>query len=79
MTAIPAFPDATGPRRRLLLAEDDPDLTEMLTELLTAEGNEVDVARDGQAALYRAMNGRYEIAVLDRGRHTSTGSPSSGG
>lgn len=54
-------------RRRLLLAEDDPDLTEMLAELLTAEGYDVDVARDGQAALHLALNGRHEVAVLDRG------------
>lgn len=52
---------------RLLLAEDDPDLIEMLTELLTAEGYEVDVARDGQAALHWALNQRHHVAVLDRG------------
>jgi two-component system response regulator QseB len=50
-----------------LLAEDDPALTEMLTELLTDEGYEVDVARDGQAALHLGLNGRHEVAVLDRG------------
>lgn len=57
----------SAPGRRLLLAEDDPDLTEMLAELLTAEGYEVDVARDGQSALHLALNGRHEVAVLDRG------------
>jgi two-component system response regulator QseB len=50
-----------------LLAEDDPDLVEMLTELLSEEGYDVDVARDGQAALHLALNGRHEVAVLDRG------------
>ena len=39
----------------------------MLTELLTAEGYPVDVARDGQAALHQGLNGRHEVAVLDRG------------
>ncbi|MCU1671224.1 MAG: two-component system response regulator [Blastococcus sp.] len=67
MRRIPASADAPGAGRRLLLAEDDPDLTEMLTELLTAEGYAVDVARDGQGALHQALNGRHEVAVLDRG------------
>jgi two-component system response regulator QseB len=67
MTADASLAEAAGPRRRLLLAEDDPDLLEMLTELLTAEGYDVDVARDGQAALHVALNGRHEVAVLDRG------------
>jgi two-component system response regulator QseB len=51
----------------LLLAEDDPDLVGMLVELLSAEGYEVDVARDGQAALHLALNRRHEVALLDRG------------
>ncbi|MDQ1663798.1 MAG: two-component system, OmpR family, response regulator QseB [Blastococcus sp.] len=55
------------PRPRLLLAEDDPDLAGMLTELLSTAGYEVDVARDGQAALHLALNGRHDVAVLDRG------------
>lgn len=52
---------------RLLLAEDDAALAGMLVELLSAEGYEVDVARDGEAALHLALNGRHEVAVLDRG------------
>jgi two-component system response regulator QseB len=55
------------PRPRLLLAEDDPDLAGMLAELLSTAGYEVDVARDGQAALHLALNGRHDVAVLDRG------------
>jgi two-component system response regulator QseB len=51
----------------LLLAEDDPDLVGMLVELLSAAGYEVDVARDGQAALHLALNRRHEVALLDRG------------
>jgi two-component system response regulator QseB len=55
------------PRPRLLLAEDDPDLAGMLAELLSSAGYEVDVAREGQAALHLALNGRHDVAVLDRG------------
>ena len=54
-------------RIRLLLAEDDPDLAGMLAELLSTAGYEVDVARDGMAALHLALNGRHDVAVLDRG------------
>jgi two-component system response regulator QseB len=67
MTRTPAAREGASPGRRLLLAEDDPDLVEMLTELLSEEGYDVDVARDGQAALHLALNGRHEVAVLDRG------------
>lgn len=67
MTRTPATPDATGARPRLLLAEDDPVLMEMLAELLTADGYDVGVARDGRAALQLALTGRQEVAVLDRG------------
>lgn len=60
-------PDSAGAGRRLLLAEDDPDLLEMLTDLLTAEGYAVDVARDGTTALHRALNEQHQVAVFDRG------------
>ena len=56
----------TSPRR-LLLAEDDPDLVEMLVELLSSEGYEVDVARDGPEALRLALNAEHDAALLDRG------------
>lgn len=52
---------------RLLLAEDDPDLLEMLTDLLGAEGYDVDATRDGQSALRAALSGSHDLAVLDRG------------
>ncbi len=52
---------------RLLLAEDDPELSEMLVELLAGEGYAVDAVRDGQSALQRALADVHDIAVLDRG------------
>jgi two-component system, OmpR family, response regulator MprA len=60
-------PPVAGARPRLLLAEDDPELADMLGQLLDAEGYEVDAARDGQSALHLALNGRHDVAVLDRG------------
>ena len=56
-----------GARPRLLLAEDDPELADMLGQLLDGEGYEVDAARDGQSALRLALNTRHDVAVLDRG------------
>lgn len=57
--------DPTAPR--LLLVEDDPQLAEMLVELLTDEGYAVDRARDGQEGLHWALSRQYEIMILDRG------------
>jgi two-component system response regulator QseB len=53
--------------RRLLLVEDDPQLSAMLCELLTGEGYAVDVARDGQRGLHLGLTRTYDVAVLDRG------------
>jgi DNA-binding response OmpR family regulator len=67
MTRTPAMPQAADAGRRLLLAEDEPALAEMLTELLTAEGYAVEMARDGHAAWHVAVTSQHEVAVLDRG------------
>jgi two-component system response regulator CpxR len=50
---------------RLLLADDDEELCEMLREYLRGEGFEVDVAHDGEAALTMALEDRYALVVLD--------------
>jgi two-component system response regulator QseB len=53
--------------RRLLLVEDDPDLSEMLVELLTGEGYVVDRAPDGHRGLHLSLTRSYDVMVLDRG------------
>jgi two-component system, OmpR family, response regulator len=55
----------TGPR--LLLVEDDPELTAMLVELLEDEGYVVDVAPDGQRGLHLGLTRDYDVLLLDRG------------
>jgi len=50
---------------RVLLADDDIELTEMLAEYLGQEGFEVDAAHDGKAALQKALENHYELIVLD--------------
>jgi len=50
---------------RILLADDDVELGEMLTQYLAAEGFAVDTAHDGETALARARSGDYDLVVLD--------------
>jgi len=50
---------------RILLADDDTELCEMLTEYLGAEGFAVDAVHDGEAALTQALAQHYDLLVLD--------------
>lgn len=52
---------------RVLLVEDDRQLSAMLAELLTEEGYAVDVAGDGQRGLHLGLTKIYDVLVLDRG------------
>src|SRR3954468_18899064 len=54
-------------RPRLLLVEDDPDLSQMLAELLDEEGYAVTAVRDGQAGLHRGLVDDWDLLVVDRG------------
>ena len=50
---------------RILLVEDEPNLSLILTDLLTAEGYEVDTAKDGNTALAKGLNEKFDLIVLD--------------
>lgn len=50
---------------RLLLADDDAELCEMLTEYLAGEGFSVEIVHDGTSALEKALADRYDLIVLD--------------
>lgn len=50
---------------RLLLADDDVELCEMLGAYLEGEDLEVEVVHDGETALDRALSGDHDIVVLD--------------
>jgi len=50
---------------RILVVEDEPSLALGLQEDLSIEGYEVEVARDGEAALQQALAGRFDLIVLD--------------
>jgi DNA-binding response OmpR family regulator len=51
---------------RILVAEDEPDLAEMLAEGLRLHAIDVDVAHDGARALERLTDDVYDVLVLDR-------------
>ena len=52
-------------RPTVLLAEDDPDQSEMLSEILDAEGFNVDTAFSGDAALHKLRDHKYDLLILD--------------
>jgi two-component system, OmpR family, response regulator QseB len=51
---------------RLLLVEDDTELSGMLTETLSDEGYAVDQAADGQRGLHLGLTRPYDVMVIDR-------------
>jgi two-component system, OmpR family, alkaline phosphatase synthesis response regulator PhoP len=50
---------------RILLVEDEPGLVLTVTDLLTAEGFEVQSATDGPSGLARALAEKFDLIVLD--------------
>lgn len=58
--------DMSGRMHRLLVVEDDRELNDTLTEVLTDEGYVVDQARDGQRGLHLGLTRPYDVLVVDR-------------
>lgn len=50
---------------RILLAQHDQVVTEKIKHSLIAEDFDVDVAAEGEAALFRAQEGNYDAIILD--------------
>jgi two-component system, OmpR family, alkaline phosphatase synthesis response regulator PhoP len=50
---------------RILLIEDEPGLVETVTELLAAEGHQVESTRDGGSGVACGLAGRFDLIVLD--------------
>jgi DNA-binding response OmpR family regulator len=50
---------------RLLLTEDDPEIARMISKGLREHGYAVDIAGDGEQALYNAAIHSYDLAILD--------------
>ena len=50
---------------RILLVEDEPDAAQMLAKGLREQSYAVDVATDGEAAVYQAGVNDYDLVILD--------------
>lgn len=50
---------------RILLVDDDAELSAMLGEYLAAEGFETDCVLNGESGVEAALSGRYAVIVLD--------------
>ncbi len=50
---------------KILYAEDEPQLSMAVTEILKIENYDVDAVYDGDAALHHLKSGYYDAAVLD--------------
>jgi len=51
--------------KRILIVEDDAFLVKIISNRLTEEGFEVEVADDGEAALVKILNQDYTLIILD--------------
>jgi DNA-binding response OmpR family regulator len=51
--------------KRILLVEDEPGLALTVEDRLSGEGYRVEVARDGEAGLDRALGAPFDLIVLD--------------
>ena len=54
-----------GPAPRVLVVDDEPEIVEILTAVLEAEGHRVDAAADGQQALECVARTRYALILCD--------------
>lgn len=54
-----------GPAKRILIAEDDDNIRNLLGSYLSVSGYEIDAVSDGRAALARLERAQYDMAVLD--------------
>ncbi|HYG76882.1 MAG TPA: response regulator transcription factor [Planctomycetota bacterium] len=56
---------ASVSRPKILIAEDDPDQSEMLSDVLKDSGYEVDCALRGDDAFRKLSERRYDLIILD--------------
>lgn len=59
---------------RILLIEDEPGLVMTLSDLLAVEGYEVETASDGESGLSKAVEGSFDLVLLDLMLPRKTGS-----
>jgi PAS domain S-box-containing protein len=54
-----------GAARRILVVDDEPMVAELLADMLAADGHQVELASDGQAALSRLAAARFDLVITD--------------
>ncbi len=50
---------------KILIIDDDEELCELVSEYLAVEGFEITSVNDGESGLKAALNGDYDIVILD--------------
>lgn len=50
---------------KILIIDDDEELSELVTEYLSVEGFETESVHDGESGLKAAASGNYDLAILD--------------
>lgn len=50
---------------QILLVDDDPELCQLMTDFLSLEGFDIDVAHNGEEALKQVQRKTYDVIVLD--------------
>src|SRR5205085_8628447 len=61
----PSLARPPAPRRRIVVAESDPDLRAVVRTLLTASGHEVSDTADGPEAFATALRMRPDVVLID--------------
>ncbi|MDE3136307.1 MAG: response regulator [Acidobacteriota bacterium] len=54
-----------APSSRILVAEDEPGVAQLILDVLSAEGHKVDLAADGVEALHRVKSREYDLVICD--------------
>ncbi len=54
-----------APAARILVVEDDPDTVRLVRKRLQAEGHEIDIAADGEAAMEKVSSTPVDLVLLD--------------
>ncbi len=58
-------PNDRAPSSRILVAEDEPGVAQLILDVLNGEGHQVDLATDGEEALERVKAAQYDLVICD--------------
>jgi DNA-binding NtrC family response regulator len=60
-----AAPDSAGPAASILIIDDEPEVAQMLADILAAQGHRVVTAGSGQKALRLIEGERFDVILSD--------------